>query len=250
MSFFDPHKVYYHHQKSTKKGQIIQKKPQPKNGAIGYDEIPRSITVLKTFKYQVYPPNFSITKSFHRDLSWNYNQNNNNISTIAISVNSIISGMGNKFNQFFDIDPTRVQNFYFYINLNTILFNINPSSSSSSSYTLSFYENPPDGNQLISFTTSTHGTNFIMLFPYDINQINHCRIGDHDYFNYIPFYNSPTEIKLASYLSNNKDIYTQMFNNQFHEIDDDQDIAIITLSNSTSDAQSITYSVIMDLEYI
>lgn len=56
MSIFDPHGVYFHYQKKSHKGQVIQKKPAPNKSAVSKDDIPRAITTLKNFRYTIYPP--------------------------------------------------------------------------------------------------------------------------------------------------------------------------------------------------
>lgn len=56
MSIFDPQGIYFHRQKSTKKGQILQKRPKSNQGAIKMSEVPRSVNVLKTYGFTVIPP--------------------------------------------------------------------------------------------------------------------------------------------------------------------------------------------------
>ena len=87
MSFFDPHGLYYHRQKSTRKGQILQKKPQSKNGAIDYDEVPRSIAVLKSFQFHIYPPSWRLPQSY--SLPFIYSRFNTSFDSLTISFNSI-----------------------------------------------------------------------------------------------------------------------------------------------------------------
>lgn len=67
MSIFDPHALYYHPEKKTHKGQIIQKKPTNLQHAISKSEIPRSISVLKSYGYDVYPPGESIKTTIYSD---------------------------------------------------------------------------------------------------------------------------------------------------------------------------------------
>lgn len=56
MSIFDPQGLYFNHQKSTKFGQVLQKKATSRMGAITRDEIPRSVIVLDTYGYTITPP--------------------------------------------------------------------------------------------------------------------------------------------------------------------------------------------------
>ena len=56
MSIFDPHGLYFKHERKIHKGQIIQKRPTNLHGAITGDEVPRSERVLQGFGYYVFPP--------------------------------------------------------------------------------------------------------------------------------------------------------------------------------------------------
>lgn len=60
MSVFDPYTLYKRTYKKTHKGQIIQQKPTHVHSPIIKSEIPRSLSVLKTFNYTIFPNDTSI----------------------------------------------------------------------------------------------------------------------------------------------------------------------------------------------
>lgn len=64
MSIFDPHELYVHHQKSTRKGQVIQKHPVRRTGALTEDQIPQALQVLTAYGYTIYRPGFRPFRSF------------------------------------------------------------------------------------------------------------------------------------------------------------------------------------------
>ena len=97
MSIFDPQSLYIHHQKSTKKGQIIQKKPQPKLSAIKKEEIPRSISVLSTYGYIVTPPGGNPPSPEPLNLT------NSKSQSITLTTNPNASVLNLKFNSVWDI---------------------------------------------------------------------------------------------------------------------------------------------------
>ena len=248
MSFFDPQGLYYHRQKSTRKGQIIQKKPQPKNGAIGYDEIPRSLSVLKTFQYQIFPPGTTYPQTLHRDLSWGYNANLSSVDRINISVNSIMTSASEKFNDAFQIPPEDIIRFSFYIVVNTIQFNA--LSNGTCSYSLAFYTQSNASSEIIiSATDGSTGSNFVSLYPDESTKIWHCRYGQDPYYGNIDYRRNPSELILASYFSSDNNIYAQMYNNQDHNIDTDELLAYISLTNATSTELAVTYTIILAAEY-
>ena len=90
MSFFDPQSLYFHRQKSTKKGQIIQKKPQSLISATSSKDIPFAQAVLQNYGYGVYPPGYSPTVasniSQYATFSYLATPNTNNV---AISFNDL-----------------------------------------------------------------------------------------------------------------------------------------------------------------
>ena len=55
MSFFDPHGVYVHRTKSTRKGQILQKKPRHILGALSYQDRVEAEKILKSFGLKAVP---------------------------------------------------------------------------------------------------------------------------------------------------------------------------------------------------
>ena len=67
MSIFDPQGLYYHHTRSTKRGQIYQKRPVESTSSISSRDVPHAINVLNTFNYNVFPPQhtFYSGKSFY-----------------------------------------------------------------------------------------------------------------------------------------------------------------------------------------
>ena len=56
MSVFDPYSLYHRKYRKTHKGQVIQQKPTDYKTPILKEEIPRSLSVLKTFRYTIIPP--------------------------------------------------------------------------------------------------------------------------------------------------------------------------------------------------
>lgn len=55
MSIFDPQQLYYHRQKATHKGQVIQKKPVNIKGTYSQSMIPGAIHLLEQYDYHIYP---------------------------------------------------------------------------------------------------------------------------------------------------------------------------------------------------
>lgn len=69
MSIFDPHQLYVHHTKSTRKGQVIQKKPIPPKYAMTREDINHAIERLRSIGYHIYPkfwqPYYSYVNPFN-----------------------------------------------------------------------------------------------------------------------------------------------------------------------------------------
>ena len=68
MSVFDPYSLYHRKYRKTHKGQVIQQKPTDYKTPILKEEIPRSLSVLKTFRYTIIPPDIPL--SITSNLSW------------------------------------------------------------------------------------------------------------------------------------------------------------------------------------
>lgn len=135
MSIFDPQGLYIHYQKSTKKGQIIQKKPQKRMSAIKKEEIPRSIMVLNTYGYTVTPPGgtppsppeptiLSTSKSVIVSTSYNPAS-----SLFTSRFNSIWNFVKNDFTEILAIPLDKVTSAILQIQINSVDIVINSSGS-------------------------------------------------------------------------------------------------------------------------
>lgn len=89
MSIFDPHQLYYHRQKSTKKGQVIQKSPQPRYTAIDYSMIPQAINVLHSYGYEIFPPNSHAVKTYFE--AFNIKETGLTSQTLSWTVNGLMN---------------------------------------------------------------------------------------------------------------------------------------------------------------
>lgn len=95
MSIFDPHELYVHHQKSTRKGQIIQKKPVRHTGVLTEDQIPQAIQVLNAYGYTIYRPGFRLPKSF--SVPFLLTASELTFTTFFFSVNTVWSSLKTSF---------------------------------------------------------------------------------------------------------------------------------------------------------
>lgn len=141
MSIFDPHSLYVHHQKSTKKGQIIQKKPQKRLSAISKEEIPRSIMVLKTYGYTVSPPGQTTIHpagAFVNTTVYQIPQGN----VLQLSFNNVWNIVKNSFADLLSIPLANVTNAYVAIGITSINIPVNdPPALSQIVYESDYFSN-------------------------------------------------------------------------------------------------------------
>lgn len=107
MSLFDPQLIYTRKPYYDKKGCINQKKvpglSPPQNNPVLESQIPRSIGVLKTFGYKVYPPNTNFTTTYFdfQTITGYQSYDFQYVSRGYVTVNNILGLIGNQFNHLY-----------------------------------------------------------------------------------------------------------------------------------------------------
>lgn len=123
MSFFDPQSLYVHHQRSTKKGQIIQKKPKNHVSATSASDIPFAEAVLKNHSYFVRPPGYvpTVRSYLSQYATFSYTEDIYSSSLYNIGFNEIWLANRAAFSQLLSIPDSRLSGeSYVIISLSTI----------------------------------------------------------------------------------------------------------------------------------
>ena len=162
MSYFDPHRLYYHSNRKTHKGQIIQKRFVDHDSAFTKEDLDRSFRVLKAYGYYVSrnPPIDPICKTI--SFSRRVNIANDDALNFSDLIDSTAKNLISLFDEnFFSIDPSSVSHFYLSLGVTSI-------KTSRYYGTISIYLH--DSTE-INLSSVGNATTLMTMLPYNSNQI-------------------------------------------------------------------------------
>lgn len=168
MSYFDPQSLYVHRQRSTKRGQIIQKKPQPHVSATSPNDIPFAKSVLLNQGYKIYPPDdpprISTYEAIYQPFSY---PNIVPTQTKTVTFNTIWNSYKNYFQSLIDIpDSSLTGSSYVTINITSIYVRFQGSLTSNDQISINYEE-----HQSLNYTSQHVSNNsYYTIIPFSASQ--------------------------------------------------------------------------------
>ena len=225
MSYFDPHRLYYHSNRKTHKGQIIQKRFVDHDSAFTKEDLDRSFRVLKAYGYYFSrnPPVNPIIQTISFNLSRLFLSDS--VLSLSEIVNSTLRAHINGLDpDFLSTDPSEIKHFYCQIAISCVTGTV-PSDTSELriqlfngvDITASFNNSVPS---YITIIPSSDSQIHVIHSPsssagYELDAFPNLDLGN---------------VALVTIAIDDVDFYSMLFNNDFSQLADE---ALISLSSGT-----------------
>ena len=243
MSFFDPQGLYVHRQKSTRKGQIIQKKPKHIIGALSKEDRDEAIKIIRCFGLKAVPKNAPVgpvTTVYHDSkfmvlpLSFT-----NTTTSKSITFNDIFAATGTYFNNLFNHTQDDFDSFYLEFQINTFEYILNVGASTDVEVTsnkISWTYTHPSGEGIVAISDTKNQFKYTVWRQTSYgNQFTQAITEpDNDY-------------SMASIATDSADVYYQLAGQG--SLTDDVDVITATASRGILTNFNVIVSIYIDVGY-